>query len=519
MSDNRDAGVAYSGVIVMDSYEKLREKVKPCFQFQSAIGIVQWDMHTMIPPRGQQQRADQLAVMSRILHQMVTDPEIDVLLAEIEPNIHTLEKYQQREIELVRRNWNIQSALPEKHVHEAVKQKAIATSIWRKAKATSDWKLFEPELDKLLTISKERSELLMEPTSTNTPYDALLDIHSPGLTSDIVSKIFKDLRSKLIPLAKKYSRKSERVRSDFTKTKVPIEHQRNLVLDLVNYVGFDTTSKNAGGRIDEAEHPFTSSYFDDTRMAVHYIEDDIFQAIYSGLHEAGHAIQGQNRNPEWKWMLLGEKSSAGINESQARFVENIIGRSPEFWNYYYDRFQRITGNKFKDVTCNEFVQAANIVKPSKIRVIADEMTYALHIIIRYEIELALFSGELEVTDIPQVWNEKYNKYLGLEINNDKEGALQDTHWAWAYWGYFPTYSLGNIYSGMILKAMENQIPNWKSYLSDGSVDHVIDWLKENVHFKANLYNPSEMLENITGMKLTADPFIDYLENKYSSIFN
>ncbi|MGY5881385.1 MAG: carboxypeptidase M32 [Candidatus Thorarchaeota archaeon] len=503
----------------MDSYEKLCEKTKTTIQFLTGAGIVQWDMQTMIPPRAHQQRADQLAVMSKIAHQLSTDSEIRILLSEIEPHIHTLDKYQQREIALVRRNWKLHSALPEKLVREEVKQKSIATTAWRKAKTASDWKIFQPELEKLLSVSKERAELLMDPTGTSKPYDALLDIHSPNLTSKIVSKVFKELRSKLVPLAKKYGDTSQGVRSDFTKFKVPVEVQRNLVTDLVNYVGFDTISENAGGRIDESAHPFTSSYFDDTRMTVHYVEDNIFQAIFGGLHEAGHSIQGQSRNPKWKWMFLGEKSSAGINESQARFVENIVGRSPEFWNGYYDRFLKHTGSIFKDVTQDEFVQAANIVKSSKIRVTADEMTYALHIIIRYEIELALFSGELLPKEIPQMWNDKYDEYLGVEIENDAEGALQDTHWAWAYWGYFPTYSLGNIYSGMILETLQDNVPNWKEDLSNGIVESTINWLKENVHFKANLYDPGEMMENITGKKLAAKPFIDYLEKKYSTIFD
>ncbi|MGY5860235.1 MAG: carboxypeptidase M32 [Candidatus Thorarchaeota archaeon] len=503
----------------MESYGKLLEKTKTAIQFQTAIGIVQWDMHTMIPPRALQQRADQLAVMSKILHQLTTDSEIGVLLADIEPNIGTLDQYQRREVELVRQNWKLQSALPEKLVHDEVKQRSIATTAWHKAKAASDWKIFQPELEKLLSISGERAELLMEPTNTSLPYDALLDMHERGMTSEIVSRVFKDLRSMLVPLVKKYSEKSTDIRSDFTSFRVPIEMQRDLVIDLVNYVGFDTISKNSGGRVDESEHPFTSSYFDDTRMTVHYEEDNILQAIFGGLHEAGHSIQGQSRNPKWKWMFLGYKSSAGINESQARFVENIVGRSPEFWTGYYDRFLKLTGHAFKDVSTDEFVQAANIVRPSKIRVTADEMTYALHIIIRYEIERALFAGELEPKEIPQVWNEKYEDYLGVNIENDAEGALQDTHWAWAYWGYFPTYSLGNIYSGMILETLEKSVHNWKDELAKGSVESTINWLKENVHFKANLYDPGEMMEHITGMKLTAQPFLDYLEKKYSTIFD
>ena len=503
----------------MDSYVTLCEKTKTLIQFQSAVSIVQWDLHTMIPPRGQQQRADQLAVMSKIYHQLCTDPEIGVLLSDIEPQVHTLDMYQQREIELVRRNWELQSALPEKLVHEEVKQRSIATTKWRKAKSTSDWKIFEPELEKLLSLSMKRAELLMTPTGTSDPYDAFLDINSPKMRSEVISRIFNDLRSKLVPLVKEYSEMCQDVRSDFTKSKVPKDIQRSLVTDLVNYVGFDTTSENAGGRIDESAHPFTSSFFDDTRMTVHYEEDNIFQAIFGGLHEAGHSIQGQSRNPKWKWMYLGDKSSAGINESQARFVENIIGRSPEFWTGYYDRFLELTNNVFTDITPTEFLQAANRVSPSKIRVTADEMTYALHIIIRYDIEIALFSGKLYPKEIPQVWNEKYDKYLGVEIKNDTEGALQDTHWAWAYWGYFPTYSLGNIYSGMILEKLECERPDWKNNLSKGKPETVIDWLKSNVHFKANLYDPQEMMKEITGKSLTAEPFIKYLKEKYSTLFN
>ncbi|TFG29931.1 carboxypeptidase M32 [Candidatus Thorarchaeota archaeon] len=502
----------------MESYGKLRERVKTAIQLQSVTGIIQWDMYTKIPPRGLEQRAEQLAVMSQIQHQMMTDPEIGKILSNIDKDSEMLDQFQQREVELVKRNWKIQSALPEKLVTDEAKQKTISTSQWRKAKTARDWKIFQPELEKLLVISRERAEHLIEPTGTKAPYDALLDLHEPGISSAIVTKVFTELRKGLVPLVKKYENKCQEVNLNINNFRVLIEDQRRLISDLVNYVGFDTTSDNAGGRIDESEHPFTSSYFDDTRMTVHYQEDDVFQAIFGGLHEAGHSIQGQSKNPEWKWMFLGDKSSAGINESQARFVENIIGRSPEFWKYYYERFLGLTSGVFNDVSREDFVRTANVVKPSKIRITADEMTYALHIIIRYEIEIMLFSGELEVAEIPQVWNDKYEKYLGVKIENDSEGALQDTHWAWAYWGYFPTYSLGNIYSGMILETLEKNVPEWRSSLSNGSVEVIINWLRENVHFKANLYNPDRMLEEITGRKIMAKPFIEYLQKKYVTIF-
>jgi len=498
---------------------KLLGMLSQIHQFQSAMGIVQWDMYTMIPPRGHLQRADQLSVMSKILHQMITDPDVGKLLVEVESSIQLLDDTQQREVELIRRNWELQTVIPEQLVSEEVKQRTIATSMWRKAKIESDWSLFLPELEKLLEISKQRAMLLMKPTNSDLPYDAMLSIHEPGVSSRDVAKVFDNLRSSLVPLVRKYEDACQDIKLDFTKKKVSANVQRVLVKDLVNYVGFDTISENAGGRIDESEHPFTSSYFDDTRMTVYYDEANIFQALFGGLHEAGHSIQGQSRNPEWKWMFLGDKSSSGINESQARFVENIIGRSPEFWSGYFKRFLELTGTIFKDISIEEFVRAANIVRPTKIRVTADEMTYALHIIIRYEIEQAIFADSMEPKDIPQVWNEKYEKYLGVEIENDAEGALQDTHWAWAYWGYFPTYTLGNLYSGMILQKMNKEILQWKQDLSMGNILTPIEWLKSNVHFHANRYDPQEMIEKITGLKLTAQPFIDYLEDKYSSLFS
>jgi carboxypeptidase Taq len=500
-------------------YEQLRERLKIVIQFQTAMNILQWDVKTVIPPRAHQQRAEQLAVMSKILHQMITAPEIGILLSEIDTQDLNLDKYQLRETELTKLTYKQASALPEKLVIDDVKQRAIATSQWNKAKSTNNWKLFEPELEKLLEISMKKAEYFMEPTGTKLPYDALLDTNERGMTSDMVSTVFSDLRNKLIPLVKKYVSRCQEVRANFLSRKIPIDNQKRLITDLVNYVGFDTISNIAGGRIDESAHPFTTSYFDDTRMTVNYQEDNLFKSMFGGLHEAGHSIQGQSRNPEWKWMLLGEKSSAGINESQARFVENIIGRSPEFWDSYYSRFHKFTDEKFKDISLEEMVQAINIVKPNKIRITADEMTYALHIIIRYEIEVDLFSEKIKVSEIPQIWNDKYEKYLGVEIQNDTEGALQDTHWAWAYWGYFPTYTLGNIYSGMILETLDRDLPDWKEKLSKGSVTPTIDWLKENVHYKANLYDPADMIEEITGKKLTSEPFITYLETKYSKIFN
>jgi carboxypeptidase Taq len=218
-------------------------------------------------------------------------------------------------------------------------------------------------------------------------------------------------------------------------------------------------------------------------------------------------------------MRLGEKCSSGMSEAQARFVENIIGRSPEFWQFYYPRFREITKSTFKDISAEEFVRSINIVKPSPIRVLADEMTYSLHIIVRFEIELDLFDDKIDVSEIPMIWNEKFEKYLGVKIANDREGALQDTHWAWAMWGYFPNYCLGNLYKSMILEQLNKETPNWRNELARGNISVSMNWLKENVHMRSNLYDAQDLIKRLCGKPLSVDPFIKYLKEKYSNLYN
>ncbi|TFG28228.1 carboxypeptidase M32 [Candidatus Thorarchaeota archaeon] len=507
------------GIMYMETYQKLLDITKSIIQFRTAMGIVQWDLRTYMPPRGLEQRSEQLALLRRIAHRMATDEQIENILNELEKKKTSYDSLQQREIEQVRRSYERRSKVPEDLIAAEIKQKTITTSLWQKAKQSKQWSVFEPELEKLLLISKQHAEIMMESVGSKTPYDAMLDIYEPRMTAEQLTKVFKDLRTSLVPLVKKYTSLCEDVRTNFMNRTVPVPIQKILVEDLVNQVGFDTKSNSAGGRIDEAEHPFTSAYYDDSRMTIHYFEDDVFRAIFGALHEAGHAIHGQNHNPDWKWMALGESCSSGFNESQSRFVENIIGRSPEFWRFYHIRFNELTNKSFEDIPLEELVRAINIVRPSKIRVMADEMTYALHIIVRFEIELDLFHDRISVSEIPQSWNEKYEDYLGVEVEFDDEGALQDTHWAWGYWGYFPSYALGNLYSAMIADRMESDIPAWKNDIAEGRISTVINWLIEHVHQKSNLYDPSEMIEHITGKSLTAEPFLQYLERKYSSLYS
>jgi carboxypeptidase Taq len=282
---------------------------------------------------------------------------------------------------------------------------------------------------------------------------------------------------------------------------------------------YDVTSEKAGGRIDETEHPFTTGYYDDVRITTHYYADNFTSALFSTLHEIGHALYEQNLSPKWIYQPIGESCSLGFHEFQSRLVENIIGRSTEFWTYFYPTLREMTKDSFSHVKLNDFVRAVNMVQPSKIRVEADEVTYCLHIIIRFEIEQDLIAGRIEVEELPEIWNMKYEEYLGVKIENNSEGVMQDIHWASAIYGYFPTYALGNIYSGQILSILEKEVPLWRVQISEGNFQHIKQWLIKNVHQYGNLYDPQDLLKKITGEGINIQPYLNYLETKYSQLYD
>ncbi|MBY8997971.1 MAG: carboxypeptidase M32 [Candidatus Thorarchaeota archaeon] len=502
----------------MEAYDDLMNRMKEYLLLYSAAGVVQWDYETYMPPKGLMLRSEQLAVIHQILHRMGTDPEIGKLLGKAEKNSKKLNEVQNRNVFMVRREYDKETKIPEDLVARIAKQTPISLETWKKAKATSDWKLFEPELQKTLDLGRERAEIEMKVKGIPILYDSMLDEFERGITSKQITKVFKELRDRLVPLTKKCADASKDLDTSFLSKKVPIDVQRKIATDLSTLVGYDTVTDKAGGRIDEVEHPFTTGYYDDVRITVKYHEDNVSSAVYAILHEAGHALYEQNLNPEWKYMPIGSNASFGVHESQSRFLENMVCRSPEFLKFYLPKLKEFTGGSFPGVDDATFIKAMNLVKPSLIRIEADEVTYALHIIVRFEIEQDLFSDKVTVSELPQVWNEKYREYLGIDVPDDGNGVLQDTHWASGYFGYFPSYALGNIYDGMLLDKMQQDLPDWLNGVAKGEILPIVNWMKEKVHVQSAMYDPAELMERVTGRKLTAEPFLEYVENKYSSIF-
>ncbi len=269
--------------------------------------------------------------------------------------------------------------------------------------------------------------------------------------------------------------------------------------------------------MDETEHPFTTGCYNDVRITTHYYPHNYASSIFSVLHETGHAIYERNLKPEWQYQPVGTTCSFGIHESQSRFYENIIGRSAEFWTSFLPQV-KLAAPTLSNLELDTFIRAINRVERSKIRIEADEVTYSLHIIIRFEIERDLFADKITINELPEVWNQKYAEYLGVKIKNDSEGVMQDTHWASGLYGYFPSYALGNIYSGQIVAAITRANPDWRQELAKGNLKPVNDWLKENIHSKGDLYDPEELIRLATGCSLNSEQYLHYLNEKYSNLY-
>ena len=505
---------------IITSYEKLLEMVKDPIILESVFNLVHWDMETMMPPRGIELRSQQLALIKQIEHKIRTNPKIGKLLDKLlkHPDHDDLNQIQKRNVFLIKKEYDEQVKLPEKLVKETARQEAITVDVWKKAKAAKDYSIYKPELRKLFELKKKAAEILMDVKKTATPYDALIDIFEPKMPAKKITKIFNGLKDGLITLIEKCENSSKQPDVSVLKRKVPIQFQSQISNAITKFVDYDTESKKAGGRIDETEHPFTTGYFDDVRITTHYHKDNFTSALFSTLHEAGHAIYEQNINHKFMYQPVGEGCSYGFHESQSRFVENILGRSRDFWVYFFPVLKQLTGNVFSDVELDTFIKAINNVKPSKIRIEADEVTYSLHVIIRFNIEQDLFAGKISISELPEVWNQSYKEYFGVDIEHDSEGVMQDTHWASGYFGYFPSYTLGNIYSGQILNEMKKELPEWRRQISKGNFKEIKQWMIKNVQVHGKLYDPSELIKKITGKEINFEPFLNYLNQKYSELY-
>lgn len=383
---------------------------------------------------------------------------------------------------------------------------------WERAKDEKDFSLFSPVLKELVEMSKKINGYRPRKEGL-TLYDMMLDEYEKGFTTKELDRFFGELKDELLPIVKKVSEKQDIVRTDFLTRNCSIDEQKHFNYVLAEYLGFDHTR----GVIAESAHPFTTSLHNrDVRITTHYYEDMITSAIFSTIHETGHAIFEQNNSDRITMTPLAGGSCA-VHESQSRMFENMIGRSEAFWEPIYPKFQEIFEEQFGDVTLEEFVRAVNAAKPSLIRTESDELTYCFHIMIRYELERELFDGDLSVDDLPKLWNQKYREYLGVEPENDAEGVLQDVHWSGGMFGYFPSYALGNAIAAQIYHSMEKKVDIDKA-LRSGDLEAILAYLREHIHQYGAMRETKRLLLDATGEEFNPSYYIQYLKDKYIKLY-
>lgn len=503
----------------LKEYDKLLARYKEMIVLRTAGDIVYWDMETKMPPSGLELRSEQLSLIGLINHKMLVDPKIGRSLDALEKErvLADMNEEQRRNVHLMRKYHDEESKLPDQLVAEMSKQQILSVGAWKRAKAAKDFSQFRDHLLKNVELKEKAANILMEVKGTRTPYDALLDIYEPGMTTERISKVFKGMRDGLMRIMKKVD-SSDRPDTSILNRKIPVSAQRRISAVAMRFIGYETSGPKAWGRLDETEHPFSNGYYTDVRITTHYHEDNYKSSLFSVLHEGGHALYEHNLPAEWMFQPIGSAASYGVHESQSRFVENMVGRSPEFLSFILPKLKKATGKVLADVELEDFVRAVNMAEPSKIRIEADEITYGLHIIARFELERDLFAGKLRVDELPQAWNEKYSRYLGVDVDNDAEGVMQDTHWAGGSFGYFPSYALGNLYGGMFLRKLDRDVPEWRDAVAEGNYAPVGGWLAENVHSRGNLYDPADLIKVVTGEGLNIKPFLDYLKMKVEMVY-
>ena len=401
--------------------------------------------------------------------------------------------------------------VPADFVGEFNKQGVLANEAWEKAKDQSDFSVFQSELEKMVDLNKRYANYLNPEID---PYDALMDYSEPGMSQEKFERLVAPVKEVIVPLIKKCSQSIHQPEKTILTRKVTIDVQKKLNFDILNVIGYDLER----GRFDETVHPFTTGAYDDVRITTKYFEENFLSAIMSTMHEAGHGEYEHYVGKNGKYQPVGMWCSDGVHECSSRFYENIIGRSLAFWKYYYTKFKELTGDIFTDVSLEDFVHVINKIEPSAIRVDADELTYDLHIILRFEIEKDLINGKIEVKDLPTIWNEKMKTLLGYEVKNDAEGVLQDIHWSDGLMGYFPTYTLGNIYGAQIFNKLKEDVPDWEKEIEQGNLQKVLNWFRKNVHEKGNVLDSDDLVEKITGEKVSSKYLADYLSNKYTQLY-
>lgn len=499
------------------AYTTLQTQSKTISLMNAIHSLLDWDQETFMPKESAKMRSEQIAIMASLVHKQKTAKKfaktlsslIDLETAEVTDSTLTLPQI--AALKQWRKDYLRAVKLPNSFVKQFAGTTSTACHAWQTAKEHNDFKSFAPHLEKVVALSRKKADIL---GFREHPYDALLDLYEPEMTTAFLTPLFAKLKLALTQLLKDISIKPA-FPEDFLHRHCPQYKQLDFAHKILHKMGFHSSTS----RLDTSAHPFcTGMHPKDTRMTTRVHPDNIFSTLSAVLHEGGHGLYNMNLPMEHYGSPLCESLSLGIDESQSRLWETLIGQSHSFWHYFFPLLQELSPEQFRDVSLDAFYHAINNVTPGLIRVDADEVSYNLHIIVRFEIEKLLIEGTLKVKEVPDAWNSKMREYLGICPSFDGQGCLQDIHWSLGYIGYFPTYTLGNLYSVQFFEAFEKAHPNWKESVAHGSLDFIRDWLKENIHTHGRQFTASELCQRVTGKELSQEPYVNYLTKKYQGLY-
>ena len=494
-----------------NGWDRLKDKLREINDLSSASSLLEWDQAALMPPNGAESRARAVGTLARLCHQRLIDPELGDLLEQLvdDPDLDELQK---ASVRVLKRNRDKATKVPNDLVTALKETEMRSYRAWTDAKPRSDFELFRPFLTDTIRLKKEQADAL---GYENERYDACLDNFEPGMTARAVESLFVDLTAELQPLAAAIL-DAAGTKPEFLSARYERAKQIAVCNELVDKIGFDRD----GGRLDFSPHPFSIFIaHGDVRQTFKVEEHDLMMSIYAVIHESGHATYDQGFPEEMAGLPVAEAPSMGMHESQSRLWENHVGRSRAFTEYLLPKLKDVFGKELGSTDPSEFYRGVNHPHRSLVRIKADEVTYNLHIALRFELELALFRDELEVADLPDAWDAAMEKHLGIRPEDHSQGVLQDMHWADGYFGYFPTYTLGTLYAAAFYEKMLADIGPVDDQLRAGDCSGVLGWLRTNIHSQGYLYSAKDLARRVLGTDVSAAPFLEHIRSKYGEIYS
>jgi len=495
----------------MNTLTAYKKHLQEIGKLQSAISLLNWDQRTYLPQKGHAARALVLGKLARMAFELRVSDKLGHYLEQLETQ-EDLSLEEQASIRVVGKAYHRHKSIPPDIYEQFTIAQSRSESAWEQAKKTSNFELFQPHLQKMIDFSRQFAEFY---GYEHNSYDALLEEYEPGMSTEQLRSVIKPLRDKLVPFIKQLSEEGTRPRTEVLDGTFPIDKQEELSLRVLKAMGYDFSA----GRLDTTVHPFTiSTGPQDTRVTTRFINNNLFSGIFSTMHEGGHALYDQGIPKKLHWSGLDGGASFGIHESQSRMWENMVGKQLPFLRF----FQPILASVFPEFAHTRpetLYNALNTVTPSLIRIEADEVTYNLHIMLRFELEEQLMNGRIGVAELPELWKGAMKRYLGVVPENDAHGVLQDVHWSTGMFGYFPSYMLGNLYAAQIFAKVREDIPDLDEQIANGKLVVLLSWLRKQVHRFGKTYEPQELLQRITGERLNPSYFTRYITDKYSLIYS